>query len=112
MFSRTLSFALAIVLACSSIAVGVTPQASMDGRGSNSRDDQFQQDQQTQLPGLGTQLGVNPAQTQEGAPVSIPTVVLDDSRTLPPQQTNGPKQGEQSQLPLPTKPKAVTVELD
>ena len=110
MFFRSLSFALALVLACSSVAVCATPQASMDQRG-ETRDDQYQQEQQTQPLGLGTQLGINPAQTQEEAPASIPTVVLDDSRTVPPQQQNAPKQGEQNQLPLRTKPKARTVEL-
>jgi polysaccharide export outer membrane protein len=111
MLSRTLSLTLALVLACSSAAVCATSQVSTDQRSSQSRDEQYQQDQQVQQQGLGQLPGISPSQTQEGAPASIPTVVLDDSRTLPPQQQNAPKQGEQNPLPLRPKPRARTVEL-
>ncbi len=75
------------------------------------RDDQYQQEQQAQQQNLGPQSGTNPQQPPEGVTPSIPTVVLDDSRSLAPQQPTGQKQGEQTQLPLRTKPKARTVEL-
>jgi hypothetical protein len=77
MFSRTFSFTLTLVLACSGVAVCASPQASMNQR-DESRDDQYQQEGQAQQQGPGQFPGVNPSQTQEGAPVSIPTVVLDE----------------------------------
>ncbi len=107
--SRSASFALMTVLAFFSTAVGLA--APMGQRGSSGAlYEQMQQEQQQQNQSL--QPGANTGQTQEGAPVTIPTVVLDDTRTVPPQQQNGTKPEEQNQQLQPRpKPKARTVEL-
>ncbi len=92
------------------------PQSTVYQRDTQSRDDQYQQDQQSQQnqqnqQNLGPQSGMNPQQPPEGVAPSIPTVVLDDSRSLPPQQSTGQRPGEQTQVPLRTRPKTRTVEL-
>jgi polysaccharide biosynthesis/export protein len=105
-FSQAACFVLAFVLLSSGLLLAA-PQVGIFQR-DTSRDDQDQQEQQN----VGTQQGTAPqSQNPEGAPISTPTVVLDDSQGLTTQQTNGPKQTDQNQLPTRTKPRTKTVEL-
>lgn len=107
--ARVACFVLAFVFVSSGLLLAA-PQAGLYQR-DPSRDDQYPPDQQEQQ-NVGAQPSTMPqTQAPEGSPTSIPTVVLDDSRGVTTQQTNGPKQTEQNQLPLRSKPKTKTVEL-
>lgn len=105
---------LAVLLVFSAAAMG-TPQAGSDARGNLSHDysDAYnQQDrQQQQQENLGPPQTTNGAQMPAGMTPSTPTVVLDDTRTLPPQQTNVPRPPEQTPVPPLAKPRTRTVEL-
>ena len=104
MFSRGLSYALFLVMGCSTFLVG--QQARVD----QSSDYQEQQDQRS-MQGPGQQQGISPSPTPEGVPPNTPTVVLDDSRNPSQPQSNGQKQGEQNQVSVRPPVRARTVEL-
>jgi polysaccharide biosynthesis/export protein len=110
-FSRVVSFALVAVLTLSSTAVGLAAPIGQRG-GGGALYEQAQQEQQQQQQNQGLQPSPNTGQTPEGVPSSMPTVILDDSRTVSPQQQNGTKPEEQNQQLQPRpRPKARTVEL-
>ena len=112
-FSAGFSLGLWCLLAGAMFVTGVVlvaPQTGFAQSGGQSRDDLYQQlRQEPQNP--GAQQGAVPSQTPDGGYPSIPTVVLDDGRNVPNQQTNPPRQGEQPQTPIRTSPKARTAEL-
>ncbi len=72
-----------------------------------AQQEQQQQQQQQQNQGLAP----NTINGQTTDLPSIPTVVLDDTRIVPQQQPNGPKQQDQNQLQPRPKPKTRAVEL-
>jgi len=112
-FSAGFSLGLSCLVASAMFVSGVmlvAPQMGFAQSGGLSRDDLYQQQrQEPQNP--GAQQGTVPSQTPDGGYPSIPTVVLDDGRNVPNQQTNPPRQGEQPQTPIRTSPKARTAEL-
>ena len=106
-FSRGLTSSLAALIALSALILALQLLGFAQS-GSTSRDDRYQQQEpQNIAPPQGTV----PAQTPEGEIPPTPTVILDDGRSAPTQQTNAPRQGEQQQTPIRTSPKARTAEL-
>ena len=93
--------AVIVALACSDSAFAQ--------RGSSTA--LYEQAQQEQQQQQNQGLAPNTINGQTNDIPSIPTVVLDDTRIVPQQQQNGPKQQDQNQLPLRPKPKTRAVEL-
>jgi protein involved in polysaccharide export with SLBB domain len=112
-FPARFSFGLSCIVAAGVVFSGIVlsgPQPAFAQSGSTSRDDRYQQERQEPL-NPGVQPGTVPSQTPDGGYPSIPTVVLDDGRNVPNQQTNPSKQGEQPQTPVRSGPRTRTAEL-